>query len=283
MATDLFRFDDYVHGDEGFHVVRKPLGHDRPARMHRHDYFELFLVVEGELLHETRQGEERLGRGDLVLLRPDDAHALSAGTPGCTILNAMFHAGTAAHLAERYRAELAGRFFWHSGAGPLRIALSGARRERLARHMEALRAGPRGLARIERFLLVLTTDLLEEQEGPPGIPPWLARAARAAREPEVFRLGGAGLVSAAGRAHEHVCRQARLHLGMTPTQFVNGIRVEHAAFLLATTGESLEAIAADCGFEGTGHLHRLFRARYGSTPGAFRRRRAADPVQAGGR
>ena len=202
---------------------------------------------------------------------PEDAHSV-AGLPGpARILNLMFHAETADHLIGRYGAELAGRFFWRDAPEPVVLTLTGSLRAHVARDIEGLRTGPRGLARIERVLMVLLTDLLADGTAPPGMPAWLADACRAAREPEVFRRGGAGLVAAAGRAHEHVCRQARRHLGMTPTEYVNRIRVEHAMMLLGSSDAPVAEIAERCGFEGAGHFHRLFRARYGATPSAFRR------------
>ena len=282
MRPVLFRFDDYVQPGEAFHVVSKALGPERPARPHIHDYYEVFLVAQGRLTHETSAGPALMERGDLCLVRPGDAHALHAeGAEGCRILNVMFGADTAAHLALRYGSELRGRFFWHGDPGPRAVRLTGTSHERAERHMERLRQGPRTLARIERYLLVLTTEILAAEDEFAGVPPWLAAACRAALEPAVFRLGGAGLVASAGRAHEHVCRQVRRHFGMTPTQYVNRIRMEHAAMLLDSSDATLEEIATRCGFEGPGHFHRLFRDRYGATPGSFRRR-AGDPVQNGG-
>jgi AraC family cel operon transcriptional repressor len=49
----------------------------------------------------------------------------------------------------------------------------------------------------------------------------------------VFREGAEGFVKVAGRSQEHVCRQTRRHLGLSPTQYVNRIRIQHAAMLLA--------------------------------------------------
>ena len=282
MRADLFRFDDYAQEGEAFHIVDKTLGPEPPVRAHRHDYYELFLVVSGALSHRTREGRDRLVAGDLTMIRPDDAHALwSEGAQGVRIVNVMFHARTAEHMLARYGDDLAGRFFWHAGEAALRIPLADGLRETVMRQMQRLRAGPRSLSRIERFLLALTTDLLDAQTEPSGLPGWLAGACRAARAPEVFRRGGAGLVAVAGRGHEHVCRQVRRHLGMTPTQYVNRIRIEHAAMLLGTSDATLAQIAEECGFEGQGHFHRLFRAHYGATPGSFRRQ-AGDPIQSGG-
>lgn len=275
MPPALFRFDDYAEPGERFHVIAKTVG--ATARMHRHDYFELFLVEAGTVLHRTARGAARLEPGTLVFLRPEDAHSVQGHGRPARILNLMFHAETAAHLIGRYETELRGRFFWREAPEPVVLPLAGSLRVHVRRDIEGLRTGPRGLARIERVLMVLLTDLLAGEAAPPGMPAWLAEACRAAREPEVFRMGGAGFVAAAGRAHEHVCRQARRHLGMTPTQYVNRIRIEHAMMLLGSSDVPVAEIAERCGFEGAGHFHRLFRARYGATPSVFRRG-AGDPV-----
>ena len=106
-----------------------------------------------------------------------------------------------------------------------------------------------------------------------------ARACTAAEKREVFAQGAAGLVAAAGRQHAHVSRVCRAVLGQTPTEYVNAIRMDYAARQLSGSTASLTEIALDCGIENLSHFHRLFKARHGMPPKAWRRRYQRSVLQ----
>lgn len=281
LPQKMFRIDTYLTEGQAYHFTRKDLSEAPPVLAHDHDFFELMLIEQGEVHHWINGVEERLQQGHMVFVRPPDRHALQAvpGTGG-RILNVLFRAETAAHLRARYDADFAGRFFWSGAALPVTLRLRGPQRERAVNAMLTLQTSHRSLARIEHFLLSVMTHVLDAAEGiDDRAPGWLLAACRAAREPRVFRQGAEGFLAAAGRSQEHVCRAARRHLGLSPTQYVNRIRIQHAAMLLSGTDRRLPDVAADCGFENLSYFHRLFREQYGTTPRGYRmRHRRVGPV-----
>ncbi len=282
LPQKLFKIDTYLSPGEAFHFTRKDLPDTPPVIEHDHDYYELFLVQQGHVHHWVNGLEELLEPGHLVFVRPSDRHALQ-GVPstGSRILNVMFRIDTAEHLVERYADVFRGRFFWQPGPLPVTLRLRGSQAERAINSMLTLDTSLRSLARIELVLMSIMTHALDAgdivDDRAPG---WLLNACRATREPRVFRQGAEGFLTAAGRSQEHVCRQARRYLGLSPTQYVNRIRIQHAAMLLAGTERGLPDIAQDCGFENLSYFHRLFREQYGTTPRGYRQRhlRSAPPI-----
>jgi len=276
LPQKVLRIDTYIGPDEAFHFARKNLPDIPPVVEHSHDYFELFLVEHGRLHHWINGLEERLDIGQLVFMRPGDRHTLQA-VPGSggRILNVMFRQTTAEHLRQRYGDELAGRFFWTQGEFPDSLRLAGPQRERAVNAMLSLQTSHRSLAKIEHFLLSMMTHVLDATAlAEARAPDWLIRAAHAARDPRVFRRGSIGFIEVAGRSHEHVCRAARHHLGLSPTQYVNRIRIQHAAMLLAGTTRPVATIAEEVGIDNLSYFHRLFRQQYGTTPRSYRERHA---------
>ena len=89
--------------------------------------------------------------------------------------------------------------------------------------------------------------------------------------------GVVGFIEACGRSHEHVCRTSHEVLGVTPTAYINQIRIEHAAHLLRSDDIQIERVAETCGFENTSYFYRLFRRQYGATPRAYRLRHQKSP------
>ena len=281
METRVFRIANYIRPDEAFHFARKSLDSRRPPYRHRHDYYEVFFVERGKTRHYINHRTDVLERGDIVFIRPDDTHALQAvGDQPCVIINIMFRVETADHLGSRYADEFAGRFFWREGPDPDTHIIRGPRMERAINTALELQGSLRTLSRIEEFLLSLLTRVIDYDAAlPVTAPRWLSAAVAAARSKPVFQKGASGFVDVAGRGHEHVCRETRKHLGLSPSELVNRIRMEHAAMCLGGSGQSVEEIALDCGIENMSHFYKLFKGHYGTTPRKYRQRHLSDPVQ----
>ena len=108
---------------------------------------------------------------------------------------------------------------------------------------------------------------------------WFAEACSAAQSQEVFSQGAAGFIAAAGRSHEHVCRTCKTFTGLTPSEYINQIRIEFAAHLLRSDERSIDDVVEACGFDNNSYFYRLFRRQYGTTPRQYRLRNLRDPFQ----
>ncbi len=74
----------------------------------------------------------------------------------------------------------------------------------------------------------------------------------------------------AGMSVAQLERGIRRAVGVTPKQFVQRLRSDHAAVLLATTSRPIAEIASASGYYDQSQFTRLFRAATGMTPGAYR-------------
>jgi AraC-like DNA-binding protein len=85
----------------------------------------------------------------------------------------------------------------------------------------------------------------------------------------------AAIADAAHVTPAHLVRSFRAAHGITPVAYLWERRVALAIDLLGSTGLSLAAVAARCGFKTEHHFSRRIRAATGSPPGALRRARWA--------
>lgn len=266
---------------ESVHFARSVLDRKRPGALHDHDYFELFWVQNGRVRHHLQGGRQDLSEGDMVFIRPSDAHGLQSRADETHIVNVIIHPDLIEELGARHP-QLQGRFFWSAAARPVTLTRDVRQMPELARAALRLERGGRDRLAAEGFLLPLLGDLAADPVAlPDDAPDWLARACVAALDQRVFRDGASGFARAAGKAHAHVSRTARKYLGKSPSEYVNGIRMDFAARALAGTGDSLQDIAADCGIPNLSHFHRLFRAHFGTTPQHYRRAHQRDLIQPG--
>jgi transcriptional regulator GlxA family with amidase domain len=85
-------------------------------------------------------------------------------------------------------------------------------------------------------------------------------------------LSVAALAARACMSERNFARAFGREVGMTPAAYVEALRVDHARVRLETTGQKLEAVAADCGFGTVETMRRAFHRRLGVGPSDYRDR-----------
>lgn len=85
------------------------------------------------------------------------------------------------------------------------------------------------------------------------------------------------LAKIAGVSARGVARLFVRELGITPHEFVEGVRIDHARNLLEATELALKTIAFDCGFANPDHMRSAFQRRLSVTPMQYRENFKAGP------
>lgn len=270
--THLLLHADILQPGTMIHLARATLTTARPKTLHTHDYFEVFWVQNGTVRHHTPMGMERLNEGDMILLSPGQEHAIQGKGDHAMIVSISIHPDVVNGLNAR-----------HVGIWPMRD--TPAKLYRDIRQLSALNhaalvleASKCNALAAEAFLLPLLADL-QANPAPDDAPDWLARALAEAQKAPVFQEGAAGFVAQTGRAHAHVSRTMRKLTGQSPSEYINTIRMTHAARVLTSDNEPVSQIAADCGIPNMAHFHKLFRAHHGMTPLQYRQQYQRNVVQ----
>lgn len=69
-----------------------------------------------------------------------------------------------------------------------------------------------------------------------------------------------------------LCRDFSKHIGTSPLQYLNQVRLTHARELLCTTDLTIHEVGIQSGFENTNHFINLFKKSAGITPLQFRQK-----------
>jgi AraC family cel operon transcriptional repressor len=251
-----------------------------PIALHDHDFAEVLWVVEGEGLHRVNGRKQWLHSGHLVFIRPADRHALEAARPSgeksrakFRLENVAFSSGVLRDVARRYEELESGLCLpWlESGPLPATFLLESGQRDALAREVDLLRIAPRNRLALDRFLLNLFRLIEKENTHTVQLPDWLQRTLSRFRVPEDLAEGVSALQRLAGRCPEHLARSMRNWLRLSPTEWVNARRLDHAARLMEATDLTVTEVALRSGFGNLGHFHRSFRNRHGMSPLRHRR------------
>jgi len=283
---EKLRLSDFISDDGWFHVSRvgPRAGDGLLLHGHEDDFAEVFWVERGRGLHFVNGVKREVERGDIVLMRPGDEHALRLpprAEDALIIVNVAFNAGTLDFLRARYFEGVP--FPWQGDEEPAQFVLERETLDFLSGWADATGTHQTRLE-LESFLMVLLHALAKPPrtigwsasgqlslEGPQQ-PEWLEHALVRFNDPRHLGGGVPELARLCGRSPEHLNRVLHRTTGRTTTVVVNELRLQWVATQLRMTNRSIGEIAADCGFGGASHFHRLFRERFGISPRRFRLR-----------
>ncbi|MEV0291495.1 MULTISPECIES: AraC family transcriptional regulator [unclassified Kribbella] len=261
----VLRFESHAFG-RPYHAARVRIpARARDTELHTHaDFHEFMGVVSGEGEHLLTTGVERLRAGDVVLVRPMDRHAVRGSAPsGLEFINVAFPSSAWQGFLALTRTDPGSAHL--AVHAPAAIAVFERALERFQDN-----PGPYDLMRFWIDLLTLVSP--HDPSTRLGTPDWLAKACTAMRAEDNLRGGVPRLLELAGVSPAHLSRSMRAAYGVTPTDFVTDLRLEHASSLLAATNDPVAAIAARCGFASQSYFSRCFAAAHRLSPREFRRR-----------
>lgn len=70
----------------------------------------------------------------------------------------------------------------------------------------------------------------------------------------------------------HFMKYFKQYMGVSFVEYLNGYRLFRAAMDLLASGDTITDVAQNCGFDNLSYFNRLFRQKYGCTPGEYRKR-----------
>lgn len=241
-----------------------------------HDFYELTLMISGEMGIETELQRISLVPGTLIILRPGDIHTRFCSGP-CNYINLAFPNRVMMDLF-RYLDDLESLQRIVNSAQPPAAQLSHDDCECLKFRLEALNLLPVDrprLASVElrRLMLDLVLDYIfpvlsaDEKK---DMPPWLQKLMKQAEEPAVFFENLDYLAALCGRSREHVCRSFRKYLNCTPTEYINRKRLNYGANLLLHTDKKIIDVAYDSGFQSLSRFYHAFQEEFQCSPAKYR-------------
>ena len=247
---------------------------------HCHDFYEIFVTISGTVTHRVNGVTQKLGEGTLVFIRPDDVHAYIYDSPeseNTSYVNLTFTRGTVSALKEYLAEPNIIEKLLNSDMPPL-VRLSRTETELLLSRIgelnsvnwqdkKALKVHMRAILAdiIVKYLL----SYADRMQTP--APSWLVRTVSLMERKENFSLGIDAMVNISGKSREHIARCIKKHYGVTATEFVNGIRVNYAANLLAHTNTPVLEICFECGFGSVSSFYTVFKEKYGVSPMKIRK------------
>lgn len=289
--TDLERF--YVYEREEFAQLANgsfPLcvysvsGKRTLAPMHSHRFFELAIVTAGEGSYCDNEHAYHVKAGDVLLLRPGMAHEYRVQN-SLAVSNILWIEDDLRlpmydlKMMPGWNAlfEIEPRMRSRVEFQPLNLEGEElAEAERLVRHMESeLKSGEPGahlmasglfsqlLVFLCRCYARAATPRARELQGMDRVLLYMNRQFRE-------QIPRAKLASLVAMSESSFYRSFKRIIGLTPTEYLNTVRLRNAEQLLRTTSNQVADIAFECGFYDSSYFCACFKRSYGLPPHRYR-------------
>ena len=235
---------------------------------HTHDFYEFFIVIDGEITQLINEELMELSEKELQILAPDDSHALSATFKKSKIRNIAIDAN----------------YFEH------RISLLANKGESISKKisldthtynelMEKTDIAKKHInnPEIYNFIMknVLDTVLIHAcvfLNNEKSLPLWLKQLCDDMKQTDNYIAGLPRMLELSHKTQGHLNRSIKKYLGVTVTEYINSHRLDHAAKLLRTTDKKIVDIALESGFESVQYFNKIFKQNFSVTPHKYRKK-----------
>lgn len=246
---------------------------------HDHDYYEIFLTTAGQVKHWINGEVQPLAEGSLVFIRPSDVHGYlypDEESRKSEYINLAFTREIAQGLFAFLSVDSFDPETLLNAPAPPAVTLSAAEKQRLLSLLSQLNTIHwRNKQALKLQVKVILAEIFVRYfysispRHTRNAPPWFQQLLQEMEQAEHFTAGTQRMVELSGKSYEHLSRVMKKQLGLTPTAYVNDLRINYAANLLLNSNHSITDICYLCGFQNLGYFYKLFKREYGMAPAQF--------------
>lgn len=273
---ESLRFEDMrgLFNRDGY-FFQQTLGRQLLTDPHSHDFYEMICVLSGSCVHIVNGFEVKCSEGDVFLLRPRDVHSFGGQDDGTNIAALSVAAPGTERFISAYGLENDAVFDrQRTPAEVPRTTVRRIERPFFSELCDSVSAIPESrqtpLCRVllgEFFGRYIKDCTGIDSAMPPSFSVILAEMNRLPNAAE----GVSAFLRLSNFSHAQLCRLTKKYLGMTPGEYVNGVRMKFA-YEMAVSGEKdYETICEEVGFSSYAYFCRLFEKTYGMTPAKTRK------------
>ncbi len=243
---------------------------------HQHPTWECYLQFDGTAVWEDRRGPVEIGPGTGYLVAPGVAHRLGR------VRDPRHHFAFAILDLDSLVRDRLPRLAPVLVTARRRVGFYVAPAERIRDPLRALCSATRSGGSLRELAVGLAQDALAvallqwvlEPAAPPALVEHpavhLVRSRIESAPGQPWSLDQ--LAAGSGLGSKHLCALFGAKVGETPHRYLLSVRLACAKRALLESELSITEIAAELGFASSQHFARVFRARVGTTPRAYRRR-----------
>lgn len=244
--------------------------------LHTHEYFEILVILSGEIVHTINNKDYILHEGDCCFIRPDDSHRLTYPTEepsqnNFLSINFMLTNNFYQKAISCYESDPLPSI--QQDNAPISFRISNTIREKIQRTCLYIQT-PLNHATAENVMIcrALVAELLHiailnyTTKNHTDCPLWLQELMIRMQKPENIAKKTTELIEDIPYSRSYIEKKFRKHFGISVLEFRNNSKMAYAKELLSSTSLSISQITDTLGFESISHFSRLFKNYYGTSP-----------------
>ena len=240
---------------------------------HTHNFFEILLVSNGKALHHVNDNTQVIHHKQLQFIRPDDCHYY------CDYYDNDFayynlHIPRNALYKALSKISMDYSHLINSKLPPL-IDLPQIDYLHLTERLDKFETLP--LCEEKQLLYdiiiheVIYLFLTLNVNANSSVPSWFNDLLVEIQKPEIFVEGLKKVLQISGYSQEHVNRSFKKYIDITPTQYINNLRLDYALTLIEAKQYNALNASQCAGFNHYGYFLKLFKNKYGCFPKEFKK------------
>ncbi len=258
--------------DFAFHIWIKPT-----TFYHAHaNYWEIFIVTEGKLVHHFNKEKAILRAGDAFLIQPGQYHKHSPyKNTSSQHINLTFSFSYAKELFKMY-------FDTESPSFPVQLIHLDALHFNMVNDFQKIlfKSANEDYWNITlKSLIAMIIGLFYVPESTAQMPDWLQSFIQKLHRINFdnnFKLSD--IYASSNYSQTTLSREFKKYMGQTLVSYINDLKLNYACNQLQNTNFSILTIALSSGFDSYRHFARQFNAKYGITPSQYRNNKSIEKM-----
>ena len=275
MGIQHLSSQKYINEDMGF-LYRYVHSEYEYFGLHNHDYYELFLIIAGEVTHIVNNTTKLLKEGSLVFVRPSDVHTYQYnGCDNFIFANLAFSQSIVHSLFEYFGDSFPSEKLLEE-QNPPGIFLNSNENSKLLTKLNELNSiGWQEKNQQKLFMKTLLIEIFTKyffdfNKPTSEAPFWLEYTCDKMKRKNNFTVGTSRMIEISGKSREHLSRSLKKHYGVTITEFINDLRLNYIANMLINSNSHITDLCYDSGFQNASWFYNNFKKKYGMSPKSFR-------------
>lgn len=228
--------------------------------MHTHDFYEFFYVLNGKAIHNINGENQALSKGSFVFIRPNDIHQYSFFNDYDMELLSIGVSGRLISKACQYLQLNVDEFV--TPTLPTHVILEGADFWKVSETLNTINLKEPGMERRQYFMSLLPNILYQMKHSKHQevtlLPIWLTSLLEEMNKYDNYVEGLPRMLHLSKVSQEHLTREFRRFLGITPTEYINMKRINQAAELLLKHKQEIIDVCYTCGFNNVSYFYEVF-------------------------
>lgn len=241
-------------------------GRQLSGLLHTHTFYEFVYIVSGSCVHEINGEKTELRTGDFVFITPQASHRFLSQTQNTDVIVLSVIQSELKKLFAIY--EISDFPILHSV-----IKLSIEKRKMLLSLCENIvfaeaKECIKDLRIISNQMFLFCIETVSQNT---EMPPYFAEILDKMQDISYFSEGVPAFLKLSGYSHSQLCRLTQKHLDITPTEWINQIRMSHAYKLIIYSDIDYETICDTVGFKSFSYFSKLVKEYFGCSASKLRK------------